>query len=100
MESKIKAIIAKFNHDRTRLMDILHGVKDEFGYISPEAARHIAALLKMSEVDVEQTISFYHFYSMSPVGKYAVYLNNSAVACMMGRAEIARTFEKEAGIHI
>lgn len=98
MESKIKAIIAKFNHDRTRLMDILHGVKDEFGYISPEAARHIAAELKMSEVDVEQTISFYHFYSMSPVGKYAVYLNNSAVACMMGRAEIAKTFEKEVGI--
>jgi len=98
MESKIKAIIAKFNHDRTRLMDILHGVKDEFGYISPEAARHIAAELKMSGVDVEQTISFYHFYSMSPVGKYAVYLNNSAVACMMGRAEIAKTFEKEVGI--
>jgi [NiFe] hydrogenase diaphorase moiety large subunit len=98
MESKIKAIIAKFNHDRTRLMDILHAVKDEFGYISPEAARHIASGLSMSEVEVEQTISFYHFYSMSPVGKYAVYLNNSAVACMMGRAEIARTFEKEVGI--
>ena len=98
MESKIMAIIAKFNHDRTRLIDILHEVKDEFGYISPEAARHIAVQLKMSEVDVEQTISFYHFYSMSPVGKYAVYLNNSAVACMMGRDEIAKTFEKEVGI--
>jgi [NiFe] hydrogenase diaphorase moiety large subunit len=98
MESKIKAIIAKFNHDRTRLMDILHAVKDEFGYISPEATRNIAAVLKMSEVDVAQTISFYHFYSVSPVGKYAVYLNNSAVACMMGRAEIAKTFEKEVGI--
>lgn len=98
MESKIKAISAKFNHDRTRLMDVLHEVKDEFGYISPEAARQIAAQLKMSEVEVEQTISFYHFYSMSPVGKYAVYLNDSAVANMMGRAEIAKTFEKEVGI--
>jgi [NiFe] hydrogenase diaphorase moiety large subunit len=98
MESKIKAIIAKFNHDRTRLMDILHEVKDEFGYISAEAVRHIGVFLKMSEVDVEQTISFYHFYSMSTVGKYAVYLNNSAVACMTGRTEIAKIFEKEVGI--
>jgi [NiFe] hydrogenase diaphorase moiety large subunit len=98
MESKIKAIIAKYNHDRTRLMDILHEVKDEFGYISSEAVRHIAVILKMSEVEVEQTISFYHFYSMTPVGKYAVYLNNSAVACMMGREDIAKAFEKEAGI--
>jgi [NiFe] hydrogenase diaphorase moiety large subunit len=98
MESKIKAIIAKYHTDRTRLMDILHGVKDEFGCISPDAVRHIAIMLNMSEVDVEQTISFYHFYSMKPKGKYAVYLNNSAVACMMGRDEIARAFEKEAGI--
>ncbi len=98
MESKVKAIIAKYNHDRTRLMDILHEVKDEFGYISAEAVKHIAAILKMSEVDVEQTISFYHFYSKTSPGKYAVYLNNSAVACMMGRQEIAAMFEKEVGI--
>jgi [NiFe] hydrogenase diaphorase moiety large subunit len=98
MESKIKAIIAKFNHDRTRLMDILHEVKDEFGCISAEAVSHLALNLNMSSVDVEQTISFYHFYSTKPVGKYAVYLNNSAVACMMGREEIARVFEKEVGI--
>jgi [NiFe] hydrogenase diaphorase moiety large subunit len=98
MESKIKAIIAKYNHDKTRLMDILHDVKDEIGYIPAEAVTHIAAILKMSAVDVEQTISFYHFYSMKPTGKYSVYLNNSAVACMMGRDEIAKSFEKECGI--
>jgi len=98
MESKIMAITAKFQNDRGKLMDILHDVKDEFGYISPEAAAIIAAELNMSQVDVEQTISFYHFFSMTPKGKYAVYLNNSAVACMMGRDEIARTFEKEVGI--
>jgi [NiFe] hydrogenase diaphorase moiety large subunit len=98
MESKLKAIIAKYNHDRTRLMDILHAVKDEFGYISPEASGLIAGILKMSEVDVNQTISFYHFYSTNPIGKYTVYLNNSAVACMMGRDEIAGIFEKELGI--
>jgi [NiFe] hydrogenase diaphorase moiety large subunit len=98
MESKIKTIIAKYNHDKTRLMDILLAVKDEFGYIPSEAVKHTAALLKMSEVDVEQTVSFYHFYSNKPTGKYSVYLNNSAVACMMGRDEIASVFEKEVGI--
>ncbi len=92
------AITAKFQNDRGKLMDILHDVKDEFGYISPDAAAIIATQLNMSQVDVEQTISFYHFFSMTPRGKYAVYLNNSAVACMMGRDEIARTFEKEVGI--
>ena len=98
MESKLKAITAKYNGDRTRLMDILHEVKDEFGYISPDAVKNLAELLNMSTVDVEQTVSFYHFYSLTPKGKYSVYLNNSAVACMMGRDEIAKAFEKEIGI--
>lgn len=98
MESKIKAILAKFGHDRTRLMDILHEVKDETGYISPDAIHLIAGMLNMSETDVDQTISFYHFFSSDPVGKYAIYLNNSAVACMMGRDEIAGILEKELGI--
>lgn len=98
MESKIIEIVAKFLYDRTRLMDILHSVKDEFGYIPAESVEHLARLLKTSEVEIRQTISFYHFYSVRPRGKYSVYLNNSAVACMMGRNEIARAFEKELGI--
>jgi [NiFe] hydrogenase diaphorase moiety large subunit len=98
MEAKIKAIVAKFLNDHSRLMDILHAVKDEFGYIPEESVGHISHFLNISEADVNQTISFYHFYSTVPVGKYAVYLNNSAVACMMGRGEIARAFEKELGI--
>jgi [NiFe] hydrogenase diaphorase moiety large subunit len=53
--------------------------------------------LNMSIVDVRQTISFYHFFSTKPKGKYTVYLNDSAVAMMMGRAKIAETFEREAG---
>lgn len=81
------------------MMDILIDIQSEFGYISAESVSLIAHGLQMSEVDVEQTISFYHFFSMKPTGKYSIYLNNSAVAQMMGREEVAETFEKEAGIH-
>jgi [NiFe] hydrogenase diaphorase moiety large subunit len=98
MEAKIKAIASNFQENPTRLMDILHAVKDEFGYIPADAIGYLARFLKLSETDIRQTISFYHFYSEDPVGKYAVYLNNSAVACMMGRDEIAAAFEKETGI--
>ncbi len=93
----IKAL-EKFNHDKTRLMDILIAIQSQFGYISTENVSQIAHDLHMSEVDVEQTISFYHFFSMMPTGKYSVYLNNSAVASMMGRDEVARTFEQEVGV--
>ncbi len=99
MRDFIKKTIEKYSHDKTRLMDILIAIQSQFGSISVENVTQIAQDLQMSEVDVEQTISFYHFFSMKPTGKYSVYLNNSAVASMMGRDEVARTFEKEVGVH-
>ena len=97
MKKDVKSIIAKYNKDETRLMDILIDVQDNLGFISPEAIDVISEDLNLSQVDVEQTISFYHFFSMIPLGKYNIYLNNSAVANMMGCAEVARVFEEEAG---
>ncbi len=79
-------------------MDILLDIQAEYHHIPAEAVEIIADQLDLSKVDVEQTISFYHFFSFKPVGKYAIYLNNSAVANMNGRAEVARAFEKELGI--
>jgi [NiFe] hydrogenase diaphorase moiety large subunit len=97
MKKDVKSIIAKYNKDQTRLMDILIDIQDSLGFISPEAIDVISEELNLSQVDVEQTISFYHFFSMTPLGKYNIYLNNSAVANMMGCAEVARVFEEAAG---
>ena len=98
MKTYTQQVIEKYGKDKTRLMDILISIRSEKGYLPDEAVSQIARELDMSKVDVEQTISFYHFFSQKPTGKYSVYLNNSAVANMMGREEIAATFEKETGI--
>ena len=79
-------------------MDILLAVQGEYHQIPPEAVELIAAELKISKADLEQTISFYHFFSQEPVGAYAIYLNNSVVACLNGREAVAEAFEKAAGI--
>jgi [NiFe] hydrogenase diaphorase moiety large subunit len=98
MKNYAQKIVEKYHHDKMRLMDILIAVQSEYGYISPESISLIAKELKMSEVDVEQTVSFYHFFSTEPTGKFSIYLNNSAVAHMMGRDEVAQALEEETGI--
>ena len=86
MENTIKSIIGKYNNDRTRLMDILTDIQNELGHVSDEAMQVIAHELGISKVEVEQTHSFYHFFTKEPRGKYTVYLNDSTVSNMMGRA--------------
>lgn len=98
MKTAVRKITEKYGKDKTRLMDILIDTQTELGYIPREATLQIAEDLGMSEVDVDQTISFYHFFSQKPMGKYKIYLNNSVVANMMGMKEVARTFQKELGI--
>ncbi len=98
MKDKIVSLLEKYSNDRSRLMDILLDIQGEYHHIPEEAVGIIADQLDISKVDVEQTISFYHFFSLEPVGKYAIYLNDSAVANMHGRDGVAKAFEKELGI--
>jgi [NiFe] hydrogenase diaphorase moiety large subunit len=97
MSKQITEITARYGNDKQRLMDILIDVQQEMGYISNEVVSAIAAQLGVSEADVEQTTSFYHFFARSPRGKYTIYLNNSVTAVMFGYKEIAAAFEKETG---
>ncbi len=97
MNGQLEMIIKKYGSDKNRLMDILLDVQSEFGYISKEATQGVADELKMAVVDVEQTLTFYHFFSQKSKGKNTVYLNDSAVACMMGREDVMKAFEEAAG---
>ena len=96
MEADILSIVANYDKDGTRLMDILIDTQEAFGYISDKSIDLIAQELGISNADVEQTVSFYHFFSQKPLGKYNIYLNDSAVANMMGRREVANIFEEGA----
>ncbi len=98
MKEKISRIVENFGNDAARLMDILSEVQSEYGCVSCEAVSAIAENLHISEVDVIQTRSFYHFFTEEQVGKYAVYLNNSVVSCMNGMSDVADEFQKQLGV--
>lgn len=97
MNSQVQNAVEKFGKDASRLMDIFHEISHEKGFVNDDDLKQIATEVGLSKVDAEQTLSFYHFYSKKPMGKYTIYLNDSLVAQMMGRAEIADAFEKATG---
>ncbi|HOT45013.1 MAG TPA: NAD(P)H-dependent oxidoreductase subunit E [Spirochaetota bacterium] len=89
--------VKKHGKDATMMLDVIRDVQSELGCVSDEASAAIADNLGVSKVDVDGVVSFYHFFSKEPRGKYTVYLNNSAVAVMKGRDAVARAFEQAAG---
>ena len=97
MKDKILKIIDKYDNDKGRLMDILIDIHDLEGYISDATLELLSERLGISGAEVEETISFYHFFSRVPRAKYNVYLNNSITAQLRGRKEVKEVFEKECG---
>jgi len=93
----VKKCATAYQKDPTKMLDVIRDVQANLGQVSDDAIAEIAKVMKVSAVDVEGVVTFYHFFSKEPVGKYAVYLNNSAVAVMKGCYDIAKAFEKEAG---
>ena len=63
MGNTISALVKKYNGDSTRLMDMLIDIQSERGHLSDWTIDQIAELLDVSRVDVEQTVSFYHFFT-------------------------------------
>ncbi len=87
--------LEKYNYDRGRLLDMALYIQEQERYVSPASVHSLAVGLNISHADVERTISFYHFLSLTPLAKYNIYLNNSAIAILMGYQEVYDAFEKE-----
>jgi len=98
MKDNILEILAKYKNDRGRLMDILLDIHETEGYVSEENIGILAKKLGISTAEVNETVSFYHFFRKTPGAKFNVYLNSSITACMRGRKEVKEAFEKECGV--
>ena len=83
--------------DRTHLLNKLWKYQLEFGYISDQAISKISKQLKVSNIEVESVISFYHFFQKKPTGKHIIYLNNSIISEIKGFEDVKIAFEKETG---
>ncbi|HFB62028.1 MAG TPA: hypothetical protein ENJ69_03495, partial [Bacteroidetes bacterium] len=97
-KTEINQILSKFDADKSRLMDILLSISDLQGYISQKDMQAISDSQGISMAEVQETASFYHFFSSRPRGKYNIYLDNSITAVLKGREKVKKAFETYCGI--
>lgn len=94
---KIHEILEHHNSDRTRLMDILWDVQHQWGYIPDEVLPEMADKLGLTELDIRETYSFYHFFLGKPPAKHQIYLSDTVIARMHGYQEVHDALEQETG---
>lgn len=66
--------VAKFPADQKQsaVMACLSIVQQEFGHVSVESEKIVAAYLGMAPMAVHEVTTFYNMYNQAPVGKYKI----------------------------
>jgi len=97
MTKNIHEILDRYHSDRTRLMDILWDVQHQWGYIPDAILPELADKLGMTELDIQETYSFYHFFLSQPPAKYQIFLGDTVIAKMHGYQAVYDALEQETG---
>ncbi|MFH1732526.1 MAG: NAD(P)H-dependent oxidoreductase subunit E [Planctomycetota bacterium] len=95
----VKQVCQDCGNDRSRMMDIVRAVQEQFGCVSGEAMDLIARSVSAHRVEVEGVVSFYSFFSSKPKGKVVIRLCDDVIDEMKGSRRVAEAFQEELGIN-
>ena len=87
------AAVARMKDEPGPLLEILHSVQHELGFVPPEAVPLIADALNLSRAEVHGVVSFYHHFRDQPAGQHTIALCR-AEACQAMNGNALADFAK------
>lgn len=96
----IKDICTSFNNDPGELINVLHKVQGEFGYLPEEVQREIACHLNISVAKVYGVVTFYSFFTMTPKGKHAISVCMGTACYVRGAEKVVDELKKELNVKV
>jgi len=85
-------------HPESRLIAVLHKVQDKFGYLGGDQLDAVAQLLQVPAAKVAGAASFYHYFRLTPRGKYMIHVCLGTACYVKGAERVAQRFMEELGI--
>src|ERR1043166_2036104 len=92
--------IARYPADRKRsaAMPLLHLWQEEFGFISDEGVRWIAAKLELQPINILELVTFYPMYRQAPAGETHIRVCRTLSCAMAGSYQVMERACAAAGI--
>jgi NADP-reducing hydrogenase subunit HndA len=94
----VKKICRRFNYQEGELINILHAVQNQFGYLPAEIQELIAKELDVSVAKVYGVVTFYSFFTMKPKGKYPISLCMGTACYVRGAENILNEIKRQLNI--
>ncbi|MFZ0498565.1 MAG: formate dehydrogenase subunit gamma [Steroidobacteraceae bacterium] len=80
------------------LIEVLHAIQAELGYVPPAAVRLVASELNLSRAEVHGVVSFYHFFRSTPPGVHTVSVCRAESCQAVGGEALAAYARRRLGV--
>lgn len=97
IERCVATAVARMKGEPGPLLEILHSVQNEIGFVPPEAVPLIADALNLSVAEVHGVVSFYHHFRSRPCGRHVLKLCRAEACQSMNGAAVADLAKKRFG---
>jgi NADH:ubiquinone oxidoreductase subunit E len=91
---KIDAIIERKGAQTDSLIEILHAVQQEVGYLPQAVQEYVAEKLDVPAGVVESVITFYSFFTTVPRGRHLIKVCQGTACYVRGGKRVLETVEK------
>jgi formate dehydrogenase subunit gamma len=82
------------------LLEVLHGVQDELGFVPPAAVALIAEELNLSRAEVHGVVTFYHHFRKHPPGHHTVQVCRAESCQAMGAEALVDHAKRKLGVSL
>lgn len=96
-DARAIALCAERGNRPDELLEILHALQDELGYVPESTLPVIANALNLSRAEVHGVVTFYHDFHREPVGKHVIKICRAEACQSMGTDALCCHAENKAG---
>jgi len=98
LRARLERAVAPLRHKPGPLLEVLHAVQHEFGYVPSTVVAPLAEMLNLSRAEVHGVLSFYHHFRHSPPGKHVLQLCRAEACQSMGARALAAHVQESTGL--
>jgi formate dehydrogenase subunit gamma len=97
-ETAVRRIVAELKERPGPLLEVLHAIQADLGYVPEAAVATVAEGLNLSRAEVHGVVSFYHHFRRSRAGTHTVSLCQAEACQSMGATALAEHARQRLGV--
>lgn len=97
---QLKDICKSFGNKPGELINVLHKAQSTFGYLPAEVQEVIAQELNMSVAKVYGVVTFYSFFTMTPMGEHPIAICMGTACYVRGAEKVLDEFKRLLNVEV